>query len=402
MTIVKKYWDSVYAYILLVVPLCCICAGIYFTTCRLLGYYSDLSWTYLILFDITQLIYLGISIYYIIHARKDSFYIFSHMIHFKGFMSSVMIIQYFFILAFFPSDYLWECTFIFMAASIIFFDFKLMCIHGGYYTVFLFIASLLKPEVFFPLDEPNYKERIAFRLTSYFLTLFLSLLVVYLAERFLIQSQEKEEENLILLEKQVDYYKNTELMDMELRKFRHDIINHFACMKFLLNNNNIEELNTYFQDLETSFTGNETIYFSGNHIIDAVLNNDLTRHCKEFVEISIHGSLTEISTVSSIDLCTLFSNLLSNAINSVNQCPATSKPELSVNFHFGKHYFSIIVINSIDENRKKHFKEKHSVKKDRNHGFGLGKIKDVVHKYNGRFEQQLAEDKIITEVYLPL
>ena len=322
--------------------------------------------------------------------------------HFKGFMSSAMIIQYLFILILFPSDYLWQCTFIFLAASVIFFDFKLMCVHGACYTIFLFTATYLNPELFLPLEEPGYKEMIAARVTAYILVLFLNFLAVYLAERFLIRSQEKEEENKILLEKQVDYYKNTELMDMELRKFRHDIINHFACMKYLLNNNDIEELNTYFQDLETSFAGNETIYFSGNTIIDAILNNDLTRHCEQFVEISIHGALPEISTVSSIDLCTLFSNMLSNAIASVNQCSAGLEPELSIDFQSGKQYFCIVVTNSINEDRKKRFNEKHPVKKDRNHGFGLGKIKDVVEKYNGRFEQNLADDKIVTEVYLPL
>ena len=65
MNIIKKYWDSVYIYILLLIPGLCICAGTYWTICKLFGMYSNLSWTQIIPFDLSHLLYLSIGIYFI-------------------------------------------------------------------------------------------------------------------------------------------------------------------------------------------------------------------------------------------------------------------------------------------------------------------------------------------------
>ncbi|MBD5106240.1 MAG: sensor histidine kinase [Lachnospiraceae bacterium] len=402
MNILKKYWDSVHIYILLLIPGTCICAGIFGTVFKLLGYYPLLSWTSIGLFDFSQFIYLGISIYIILRNRKDSSYISNHMTHIKCYISIALFIQYIFILSLFPSDYVWEYTFLFFTVSIFFFDSKLMIFHIICYTAFLLIAQILNPDGFLPLDKPNYIEIIVFRLLILSLTILFILLIVYFADRFIIRALANEEENLHLLEKQVEYYKNTELMDIELRKFRHDIKNHFICMEQLFKDENMEELNTYFKDLENSFSIQEKIYFSGNHIIDAILNYDLSRYCSEAVKVTIFGTLAEIQTVSSMDLCTLFSNILSNAIAATNECNADSKPELTIQFQSGTRYFSIEISNSISKNEQIKFYKKMKYNKDKNHRLGLNKIKEVTQKYNGSFEQYIKGQTLITSIYLPL
>lgn len=402
MNILKKYWDSVHIYILLLIPCTCICAGIFWTFFKLLGYYPHLSWTKIGIFDFSQIIYLGISIYFIIRNRKDSSYISNHMIYIKCYISIALFIQYIFILTLFPSTYVWECTFLFFAASVFFFDSKMMIIHVSCYSAFLLVAQILNPHTFLPLNEPNYIEIIAFRLLVLSFTALFLLLIVYFAEHFIIQALANEKENIHLLEKQVEYYKNTELMDIELRKFRHDIKNHFICLEQLLKDGNVEEFNIYFRDLEESFSSQEKIYFSGNHIIDAILNYDLSRYCSEFVKITVFGTLAEIQTVSSMDLCTLFSNILSNAIAATNECNADSKPELTIQFQSGTRYFSIEISNSISKNEQIKFYKKMKYNKDKNHRLGLNKIKEVTQKYNGSFEQYIKGQTLTTGIYLPL
>ena len=63
MSIIKKYWESVYVYVLLLIPCSCIAAGIFWTSCKAMGLYSHLSWIKILAFDASQLIYLGISFY---------------------------------------------------------------------------------------------------------------------------------------------------------------------------------------------------------------------------------------------------------------------------------------------------------------------------------------------------
>ncbi|MCM1160951.1 MAG: GHKL domain-containing protein [Roseburia sp.] len=402
MNILKKYWDSVHVYILLLIPFTCICAGIFWTFFKLLGYYPHLSWIKIGLFDFSQIIYLGIAIYFILQNKKDSSYISSHIFYIKCYTSIALFIQYIFILILFPSDYIWECTFLFFAASVFFFDSKMMVFHVVCYTAFLLMAHILNPDAYLPLNEPNYIEIIAFRLLVLSLTILFILLIVYFAEHFIIRALANEKENIHLLEKQVEYYKNTDLMDMELRKFRHDIKNHFICLEQLLNDGNMEEFNTYFKDLEKSFSSQKKIYFSGNEIIDAILNYDISRYCSEFVKITIFGALTEIRTVSSMDLCTLFSNILSNAISAANECNAEGKPELTIRFQSGRRYFSIEISNSISKNEQIKFYKKMKYNMDKNHRLGLNKIKEVTQKYNGSFEQYIKGQTLTTGIYLPL
>lgn len=159
-----------------------------------------------------------------------------------------------------------------------------------------------------------------------------------------------------------------------------------------------DELQKYFEDLHESFSFQQKMHFSGNEIIDAVLNHDLPRHCEERVNITVYGTLPKLETVSAMDLCTLFSNLLSNAITSANQCEEIILPQIVIHFSGGKSYFCIEISNSIKEQR---VTVKHR-RKDRNHGHGIHKMRDVIEKYGGRYEVKLEEQMITIKIYLPV
>ena len=395
MNVVKKYWDSVYIYILLLIPIFCMCAGAFWTIFKCMGHYQNLEWMPIIIFDCTQIIYLFISLYYIYRNKKDANYIHEKLIYVKSFMTSVLFIQYNFILALFASEYVWECTFIFIVAIIFFFDLKFTIINLVLFYLSLFVAHIRKPAIFLPTGADNIIEIIAFRFTVISLTTICFIVIVYFVEHFLMSYKEKDEENLILLEKQLEYYKDMELLDTEIRKFRHDINNHFICMEHLFKTGKTDELRAYFEDLQRTNAVQQKMYLSGNEIIDAILNYDLPHRCDKNVIVKIYGSLSEIKTVSSMDLCTIFSNLLSNAIKSVNQCTKELKPELNIKFSSGEKYFAVEISNTIcvknSDNRK-----------DKNHGFGINKIKEVIEKYDGKIESIIEGRKIKLTIYLPI
>lgn len=402
MNVIRKYWNSIYHYVLLIVPGLCMCAGLFWTIFKLLGNYPHLSWFQLGLFDLSQILYLGITFYFIYQNKRDQNYFMNHLFSVKAFITISLTIQYNFILYLFPSDYVWGCTFLFFAIPVFFFDTIMTIIHVFSYLLSLGIATFLYPESFFPLEKEHVGEAIAFRIVILVLTSFCVIMIVYFIESFLIQFQIRSEENTELLEKQLEYYQGADLLDTELRKFRHDIKNHFICMEHLFQNRDLENLETYFNDLKESFAFQEKAYFSGNHIIDAILNHELLRHCSNTVNIIVYGSLKENCSISAMDLCTLFSNILSNAITSVNKCDGSMNPELTIHFQTGTYYFSIEVSNTIGEEDIKKLGENTKKKSNRDHGFGLNKIKEIVKKYNGNFEQTLDNETIITRVYLPL
>ena len=173
-------------------------------------------------------------------------------------------------------------------------------------------------------------------------------------------------------------------------------------MSYLLENRNYEELECYFKDLTDSFSFQDNLYFSGNLIIDSIINHDLHNLCKEHVQKNVSGFLTDIETVSSIDLCTIFSNLLSNAIRAVNQCSEKENPQLCIQFDYGSEFFSITIVNSVSGSHPGSHKNSKQITQNRNHGYGLHKIKSICEKYDGIFNQTVENQKIFTTVYLPL
>ena len=402
MNIIKKYWDSVYIYVLLFIPCSCICAGCLWTGLKLSGLYADLSWIKLGCFDFSQLIYLMIGLFFIFKNRRDSSYIMNHLFYVKIYIVAALFIQYNFIIYLFPTTHVWSCTYIFFALIAFLFDFRLLAWTVAAYVIALLTAHILRPAQFLPLGAHNLREVIAFRLTVFTLTTILILIIVYFVERFLIQAQENDEENIRLMEKQLEYYRNTDLMDNDLRKFRHDIKNHFLCLEYFITTGNKEDLQKYYSDLKLDFPLQEKIYHSGNDIIDSILHHDLSRYLDENVHISVYGEMPKLTTVSDMDLCTLFSNLLSNSIASANRCVTQSEAQLVIQFQTGKKYCSIAISNSIHSDMElKHIKKK--IKRpDRNHGHGTYKIREVLDKYNGKLEQSNEDNLITLTAYLPL
>lgn len=403
MNIIKKYWDSVYIYVLLIIPFYCTCAGVFETICKAAGLYSDLSWFKIAAFDISHLMYLGIAIYFIYQNHKNSSYITEHLFYVKGFIIVSLFIQYNSLLNLFPSKHIWACTFAFFAAIIFLFDSKIMLVTILTYFVSLVTVHITKADKYLPLDSRNLMEVIAFRLVIFWIIATCMLFIVYFVEKFLMQAQENREENIHLLEKQLQYYKNIELLDIELRKFRHDIRNHFICMESLFNSGKEAELQDYFENLQQNFSFHETTYFSGNDIVDAILNYDIPHDCKPEVEVTVYGKLPELQTVSATDLCTLFSNLLSNSISSANRCIDITHPQITIQFQTGKKYFTIAISNSVTEEKDiQYVTGKKKKTKNKNHGFGLNKIREVLEKYDGRFEQSIEYKLLTVTVYLPI
>lgn len=397
MNVLRKYWNMVYIYVLVLIPALCTSAATYWTTARLAGEYSDVEWYKIITFDGSQIIYILLAAYGIHKNRKDSQFLISRLKILKIIVSCVCFMQYIFIISLFQTVYVWECTFLFLIAIAYFFDTKYMIINSIIYTIILWGAHIVNLEKFVPLKSENVEELLAFRIVCYTLTVFCLIVGVYFVEKFLMRTWESEQENTALLEKQVKYYKDLELLDYELRKFKHDVKNHFISMESLLKNGKKDELEKYFETLHSKFITTGVMHISGNEVVDAVMNYELSHNCNKNVKIKTYGRLPYIKSVSSIDLCTIFSNLLSNAIRAVNKCDIDNEAVLEIEFSGGNKFFRIEITNTFEDEIEYVKKNK-----DRNHGHGLPAIRSILKKYNGDYEIEILEEKISIKVYLPI
>lgn len=399
MNLITKYWKSVHLYVLMLTYGNCICAGIYYTFFKYYGRYPDTSWRMVILFDLSQQLYLVVSFYLIYKNHHDASFFPSHFGWIKGFITISLFVQYSFIMFLFPSPHAWSCTFLFLIIVVFFLDPKLLLLHILGYSLLYTIAFLLHPDKFGQLSLQN-PELPAYHLVILVLSGISLVSITYFVQHFLIKAQVAVYENAFLLEKQLDYYQHMELLDKQLRSFRHDINNHFICMDHLMSLKQFDELAEYFSELKTSFSFQDKIHYSGNLIIDSILNYELTRIEDTSIHVTVYGRLPKIETVTSMDLCTLFSNMLSNAIIAVKNA-GISGALLSVSFESGSSFFAITIRNQTAPEAAE-LKRKKQRSANRNHGFGIGKIKEVCSKYDGMFEQNYKDQIMTTRVYLPI
>lgn len=200
MNVFKKYWNAVYIYVLALVPFFCSCAGTYWTICKIIGWYKDVSWGQIITFDVCQLIYISVSLYFISCNQKNPSFVVDNLNIIKHFISLILFIQYNCILNFFASSHVWECTFLFFLILVFLFDSKLLLTNILVYFVLLLLAHIINPAKFIPTGDT---EVIAFRLVIYFLTSFCILIIVYFVKHFLMKTWESEEESTKILEKAI-------------------------------------------------------------------------------------------------------------------------------------------------------------------------------------------------------
>ena len=400
MNLIKKYWENVHMYTLLLTYGNCLSAGIFYTCCKLCYLYPEVSWNMIFFFDGTQFLYLAVSVYLIIKNHLDSSFFPTHFRQIKLFVTISLFFQYNLVFWIFPSDHVWSCTFLFLIIAVFYLDVKLMLVHVIGYWLFLAIAFTSRPDKFWQPADAGL-EPLIFHIVILFLASVSMIFLTYFVQHFLIQAQMDEYENAFLLEKQLENYRRMDILDRELRSFRHDINNHFLCIQYLLDEQNYDELESYFHDLRTSFSFQKKFYFSGNMIIDSIMNCELTSDTNDHLQITVTGSLPEIHTVTSMDLCTLFSNILSNARKAI-QSAHLPNAELSIGFEGGNSYFAITVRNSAKPQQTLQKKLPFGPAQNRNHGYGLGKIREVCERYDGSFEQEQTGTLVTTRVYLPI
>lgn len=164
------------------------------------------------------------------------------------------------------------------------------------------------------------------------------------------------------------------------RIMRHDMKNHFIVLSYLLESGETEKAKDYLGDLVSETGGTGATVRTGSLILDALIfnKNELANKKGAELKLDFDADLSE-SKITDFDLCTIFGNILDNAIEAVEKLPPEKRTiTLSVKrkgemvFIFSENGYD--TVNSRFE----------TTKSDKlNHGNGLNSIKKAAEKYSG-------------------
>ncbi len=202
-------------------------------------------------------------------------------------------------------------------------------------------------------------------------------------------------------EQQREYFLQLLEKEEETRRFRHDMINDLLEIQNYCEKKDYEKLMCYLKStLGVIQNISKSSYDVGNDIINTVLNYYL-QPVKEKYEIEINGYVDETLCIEQRDLCVICANLIKNAVEAVRK---QDSGKVIFDINQGTQYLSIKVTNTFEGNLalgKDGLPE--TTKKDkRNHGIGLQNVKQIVHRYDGRYALDVTEGRYQVEIFLKL
>lgn len=197
-----------------------------------------------------------------------------------------------------------------------------------------------------------------------------------------------------------EYFKEYKKENKEISKFRHDWKNHMIVMQGLLEQGDVEEAKAYFDELSGKTDMSKWKVTTGNETLDMILAPKMLSMQEKGIDFDFEGCLNGISYMKPADLCIVFSNLIDNAIEATEQCK--EKKEIHVKVTHSEEYCMIVILNS--HSHKIVYTEGvlMTTKEDiKNHGIGLGNVKEILTKYSGNLENEAGDEWFKTKILLP-
>ncbi len=240
--------------------------------------------------------------------------------------------------------------------------------------------------------------------TSFGAVSLLLLEITILYKKWLAEQVEKHataEHELYQMEK--NYYLSLLDKEADTRKYRHDINNHMICIKALLDEKKYDSLEGYISNLyeDTNSLVNKG-YKTGNDILDA-MTNYYSDSIDDDVTFSVIGNIHKPLTVDSIGLSSIYSNLLSNAIEEQKRLPEGRERYIRVTLKEGNRYAQIMVANAMTQESILRPEKMKTTKEDiKNHGFGLANIQKNLKECNGSMSIAADNFEFCVKVTIPI
>lgn len=120
-----------------------------------------------------------------------------------------------------------------------------------------------------------------------------------------------------LLEQQACFYetqlKDREFVELEIRKLKHNISNHYICLQKYADDKDLEGLQSYLKELVEELPSAHGVSNSGNTVIDSILNYKINQGRALGIEFGLKVEVPDSVGVERSSLSVILGNALDNA-----------------------------------------------------------------------------------------
>lgn len=205
--------------------------------------------------------------------------------------------------------------------------------------------------------------------------------------------------NMAQLQVQYEYYKNRQEDFANVRELYHDMKNHLLVLQNQLETVQKEK---YIKNMLEDMKGFEYYIETGNEFLNCIINEKQKAAVSKGIDFYSEIEFSEIQFINPMDVCTIFSNAIDNAIEACDKISDSELKRITVKAKKVKEFLSITFENSNFDTVILESQMIKTSKSDKQlHGFGLNNIRKVVEKYQGDYKIKVEVGKFILYILLP-
>lgn len=192
-----------------------------------------------------------------------------------------------------------------------------------------------------------------------------------------------------------------ELQDRYERSIKivHDAKKHVSALEGLIRAENYDIAENYKKSLFKELDKLQPAFHNKSKILTVIINDELIKAENYNIEMKMIIDDVNIDFLTDIDITTIISNVLDNAIEAVSELPECKRKILFII----KEKMSCLIIHSENcyENINMYSPNKFSSTKKGHHGIGLKNIESTVNKYGGVFSIELKDGMFKNLITIP-
>lgn len=202
-----------------------------------------------------------------------------------------------------------------------------------------------------------------------------------------------------LIQNQKHYYQQLMNKETKMRKFKHDITNHFFVLNRLMETKQYQRSEDYLKQLSNSYSKMNQNRLTNNDLFNIIIDDVESNYGKQKNKIEVNGIFPANLVIEDIDFCILFSNLLRNAYEALIKAN-NEKSKIVVKVKVNEKDLFLRISNPSEAPVKILNGKLISNKTEADHGLGSQNVKEIVAKYGGTIQYLNEDNDFVVELLL--
>lgn len=219
----------------------------------------------------------------------------------------------------------------------------------------------------------------------------LLLLLISLWQINSYNNEQKQKELNALIEMQMElqkeYYSKLIRQDELIRSFRHNLRAHLQVLHAYSREGDISKIKEYLEEIMGETAIDDAKVYTGNYEVDAILRPFINTGKQDGIDITVEGCIPNKSIIAVYDLCSLVYNLLKNAVEACEKIEEENKRKIKITVGEYDSHFYLEIGNAVSKDINVNGYSIPTTKQNKKeHGIGIGVVKSVIDKYDGRID----------------